>query len=136
METSSATDCAPVDSIPALFVRYQLPECQDVGMAGTDAYWRDVLFLLLPSLLSSSPFGVIGVIGVIVTTVAAVVAVVLVAPATVALAAFIVTLTVVATTFLAVDVSLVVDCCVLLPHEEDHRLPPPLRKVLSCPSSP
>jgi hypothetical protein len=114
VETCSATDRAPVDSIPALFVRYQLPECQDVGTAGTDAYWCDVLFLLLSSLLSSSPFGVIF------ATVAVVVTVVLVAPAAVALAAFIVALAVVATTFLAIDVSLVVDCCVLLPHEEDH----------------
>jgi hypothetical protein len=110
--------------IPALFVRYQLPESQDVGTAGTDAYWHDVLFLLLPSSLSSSPFGVI------------VAAVVLVAPAAVALVAFIVTLAVVATTFLAIDVSLVVDCCVLSPHEEDHRLPSPLGKVPSLPSSP
>jgi hypothetical protein len=99
--------------IPALFVRYQLPESQDVGTAGTDAYWHDVLFLLLPSSLSSSPFGVI------------VAAVVLVAPAAVALAAFV-----------AIDVSLVVDCCVLSPHEEDHRLPSPLGKVPSLPSSP
>jgi hypothetical protein len=65
------------------------------------------LFLLLPSLLSSSPFGII---------VATIIAVVLVAPATVALAAFVVALAVVATTFFAVEVALVVDCCVLLPH--------------------
>ena len=62
------------------------------------------LFLLLPSLLPWLPFGVI------VATVAAVVAVVLVDPATVTLATFVVALAVVATTFLAVDAALVVDC--------------------------
>jgi hypothetical protein len=65
------------------------------------------MFLLLPSSLSSSPLGVI---------VATNTAVVLVAPAVVALAAFVVALAVVTTTFLAVEVALVVDCCVpLLP---------------------
>jgi hypothetical protein len=78
--------------------------------------------------LSSSPFGVI------VATVAAVVAVVLVAPAAVALAAFVVVLAVLTTMFLAVDVALVVDCCVPLPQEEDHPLPPPLGKVPSSSS--
>jgi hypothetical protein len=64
-----------------------------------------LLFLLLPSSLSSSPLGVI---------VATNTAVVLVAPAVVALAAFVVALAVIATTFLAVEVALVVDCCVFL----------------------
>ena len=88
------------------------------------------LFLLFLSSLSSSP------IGVIVAAVATIVAIVLVAPAAVALAAPVVTLTVVATTFLAVDVALVVDCCVPSPQEEDHHLPPPLGKVPSWPLSP
>ena len=65
----------------------------------------------------------------------ALVALVLVAPTTVTLAAFIVTLTVVATAFLAVDVALVFGCCIPSPPEEDHRLPPPLGKVPSWPSS-
>ena len=39
--------------------------------------------------------------------------IVLVAPASVALAAFVVTLAVVATTFIVVDVDLILDCCVL-----------------------
>ncbi len=60
------------------------------------------LFLLLPSSLPSSPFGVI---------VATNTAVVLVAPVAVALAPFAVALAVVSTTFLAVEVALVVDCC-------------------------
>jgi hypothetical protein len=77
--------------------------------------------------LSSSPFGVI---------VATITAVVLVAPATVALAAFVVTLAVVATTFFAVEVALVVDCCVPSPPEEDNRLPSPSGKVPPWPSSP
>jgi hypothetical protein len=94
------------------------------------------LFLLLPSLLSSSPFGVIIAVVVAVAAVTALVAVILVAPATVALAAFDFALTVVATTFLAVDVALVFDCCVLLPPEEDHRLHPPSGKVPSWPSLP
>jgi hypothetical protein len=55
------------------------------------------LFLLLSSSLSSSPLGVIGATNT---------AIVLVAPAAVALAAFVVTLAVVATTFLAVEVAL------------------------------
>jgi len=74
-----------------------------------------------------SPFGVIvatvaafAVAAVVVT----VVAVVLIAPATVALAAFVIALAVVTTTFLAIDVGLIFDCCVPLPPEEDHRLPP------------
>ena len=74
----------------------------------------------MPSLLSLSPFGVIvaavpAVAAVAVATVAVVViviAVVLVAPATVALAAFVVALAVVTTTFFAVDVGLIFDCCV------------------------
>jgi hypothetical protein len=102
----------------------------------------------MPSLLSLSPFGVIvGAIAAVaavaaiaaVAAVAAVVtvaAVVLVAPATVALAAFVVTLAVVATTFLTVDAGLIFDCCVPLPPEEDHRLPPTLGKVPTWPSSP
>ncbi len=65
-----------------------------------------LLFLLLPSSLSSSPLGVI------VATNTAVVLVL--APAVVALAAFVVALAVIATTFLAVEVALVVDCCVFL----------------------
>jgi hypothetical protein len=77
-----------------------------------------------------SPFGVI------LATIAAFVAIVLVAPAAVALASFVVALAVVATMFLTIDVALVVDCCVLSPHEEDHHLNPPLRKVLPWPSSP
>ena len=32
--------------------------------------------------------------------------------------------------FLAIDVAVVVDCCVPSPQEEDHLLPPPLGKVL------
>ena len=67
------------------------------------------LFLLLLSSFSSSPFGVI------VATVAAVVTVILIAPAAIALPAFVVAFAVIATTFLAVDVALVVDCCVLSP---------------------
>ena len=84
------------------------------------------------------PFGLIVTTVVAVASVAAVVAVVAVvleAPTTVALAAFVVAQTVVATTFLAVDAVLVFDCCVPLPLEEDHRLPPPSGKVLSWPSS-
>jgi hypothetical protein len=61
----------------------------------------------------------------------ALVALVLVAPTTVALAGFIVTLTVIATAFLAVDIG----CYLPLPPEEDHRLPPPSGKVPSWPSS-
>ena len=62
----------------------------------------------------------------------ALVVVVLVAPAPLALAAFIVTLTVVITTFFAIDVGLMFDCCVPLPPEEDHHFPPP-SGVLSWP---
>jgi len=61
--------------------------------------------------------------------------VVLVDPAPVALAAFFVALAVATTTFLAIDVGLIFDCCVPLPPEEDHCLPPPSGKVLSRPSS-
>ncbi len=68
------------------------------------------LFLLLPSSLSLSLFGVIIATVVAITAIAPVVAVILVAPVTVALAAFVVAHTVVATTFLAVDVALVFDC--------------------------
>ena len=78
------------------------------------------VFLLLPSLLSSSPFGVIVAVVVAVAAVTALVAIILVAPATVPLAAFDFALTVIANTFLAIDVTLVFDCCVLLPPEEDH----------------
>jgi hypothetical protein len=61
----------------------------------------------MPSSLSLSPYSVL------VAAVAAVAAVVLVAPATVtALATFVIALTVVTTTFLAVDVGLIFDCCV------------------------
>ena len=61
------------------------------------------LFLLLPSSLSSSPFGVVAAAVAAVAPVAPVVTVILVAPAPVALAAFVVALTVVATMFLTVD---------------------------------
>jgi hypothetical protein len=47
-----------------------------------------------------------------VAAVITIVAVVLVPPATVALATFVIALTVVTTTFLAVDVGLIFDCCV------------------------
>ena len=53
-----------------------------------------------------------------------------------ALAAFAIALAVVATTFLAIDVGLIFDCCVPLPPEEDHCLPPPSGKALAWPSSP
>ena len=44
---------------------------------------------------------------------------------------------VVITTFLTVDAGLLIfDCCVHLPPEEDHRLPPTLGKVPSWPSLP
>ena len=91
------------------------------------------LFFLLPSSLSSLSFGNI-VITVVV--VAAVVAVALVAPAIVAPANFIVALAVIPTTFLAIDVTLVVDCCVPLLPDEDRRLPPPSGKTPSWPSLP
>ena len=67
----------------------------------------------------------------------ALVVAVLVAPATVAvaLAAFVAVLTVVTTTFLAIDVGLIFDCCVPSPLEEDHRLLPPSGKVSSWPLS-
>ncbi len=89
------------------------------------------LFLLLPFLLCSSPFGVI--IATVVATVIVVATVVVVAPDAVALAAFVVALTVLATTVFAVAVALVVDCCVPSPPEEDHRLSPPSGKVPSWP---
>ena len=81
-------------------------------------------------------FGVIVAAIAAVAAIVTVVAVVLVAPATVALAAFILTLAVVTTTFFTVDVGLMFDCCVPLPPEEDHHLPPPSGKVPSWPSSP
>ncbi len=56
-------------------------------------------------------------------------------PATAALAAFVVTLAVVATTSLAIEVALVVDCCVPLPLEEDHSLSSPSGKVPPWPLS-
>jgi hypothetical protein len=62
-----------------------------------------------------SPFGVIVAAVAAVAVVAVIVIiiiVVLVAPATITLAAFDVALTVVTTTFLAVDVGLIFDCCV------------------------
>ena len=62
--------------------------------------------------------------GVIVAAVTAVSAIVLVASATIALSAFDITVAVVATTFLAIEAALVFDCCVPLPLEEDHCLPP------------
>ncbi len=86
-----------------------------------------LLFLLLPSSLSSLPFGVI---------IATITAVVFVAPAAVALAAFVVALAVVATTFLTAEVALVVDCCVPFMPEEDHRLPFPSGKVPPWPLLP
>ena len=99
-----------------------------------------LLFFLLPSLLSPLPFGVIvaavAAIAAVVAIVAvvAVITVILVSPAPVPLAAFIVAFTVIAITFLTVDVRLIFDCCVPLPPEEDHCLPPPSGKVPSCPS--
>jgi hypothetical protein len=66
----------------------------------------------------------------------ALVVIVQVAPAPVALAAFVVALSVVHTKFLAIDVGIIIDCCVPLSQEEDHRLPPPSGKVPSWPSSP
>ena len=74
--------------------------------------------------------------GVIVAAVTAVSAIVLVASATIALSAFDITVAVVATTFLAIEAALVFDCCVPLPLEEDHCLPPPSGKVRAWPSSP
>ena len=90
----------------------------------------------MPSSLSLLPFGIIVAPIATVVAVITVIAVVLVAPATVALAAFVVALAVVTTTFLAIDVGLMFDCCVPLLPEEDHRLPPPSGKVPSWPSSP
>ena len=89
-----------------------------------------LLFLLLLSSLSLQSFGVI------IAAVAAVAAIILVAPATIALSAFDVALAVIATTFLAIEAALVFDCCVPLPLEEDHCLPPPSGKVRAWPSSP
>jgi hypothetical protein len=66
----------------------------------------------------------------------ALVVIVQVAPAPVALAAFAVALSVVHTKFLAIDVGLIIDCCVPLSQEEDHRLPPPSGKVPAWPSLP
>ena len=60
---------------------------------------------------------------------------VLIDPAPIALAAFFVALAVATTTFLAIDVGLIFNCCVPLPQEEDHCLPPPSGKVPSWPSS-
>ena len=54
----------------------------------------------------------------------ALVIVILVALAPIALTAFFIALAVIPTTFLAVDVGLIFDCCVPSPPEEDHRLPP------------
>ena len=89
----------------------------------------------MPSSLSLSPFGVFVVAFAAVIAVVTVITVVLVAPATVALAAFVIALAVVTTTFLSVDVGLIFDCCVPSLPEEDHHLPPPSGKVPSWPSS-
>ncbi len=100
-----------------------------------------LFFLLLPFLLSSLPLGVIVAtvvpVATVVTvaTVLAVATIVVVAPDPIALTAFVVALAVVATTAFAVAVTLVVDCCVPSPPEEDHHLPPLLGKVPSWPSS-
>jgi hypothetical protein len=83
--------------------------------------------------MSLLPFGVIVATLVAVATIAAVV---LVAAANIALSTFVVALAVVTTTFLAVDVALVFDCCVPLPQEEDHHLPPPSGKAPSWPLLP
>ena len=90
----------------------------------------------MPFSLSLSPIGVIVVAITTIAAVVTVVAVVLVAPATVAHAAFVMALAVVTTTFLAVYVGLIFDCCVPFLPEEDHRLSPPSRKVPSWPSLP
>jgi hypothetical protein len=60
-----------------------------------------------------------------------IVTIVLVAPATVALAAFVIALAVVTTTVLTVDVGLIFDCCVPSLPEEDHHLPPSMPQT-SC----
>jgi hypothetical protein len=52
------------------------------------------------------------------------------------LTTFVVTLAVVATMFLAVEVALVIDCCVPSPPEEDQHLPSPSGKVPPWPSLP
>ena len=87
----------------------------------------------MPFSLSLSPFGVIVVAITAVAAVVTIVAVILEAPATVTLAAFVVALAVITTTFLDADVGLIIDCCVPSPPEEDHCLPPTSRKVLSWP---
>ena len=87
----------------------------------------------MPFSLSLLPLGVI----VAAITAVAVVVVVLVDPAPVALAAFVIALAVDTTMFLTVGAGLLIfDCCVPSLPEEDHRLPPPLGKVPSWPSSP
>ena len=67
----------------------------------------------MPSSLSLLPFGVIAATVAVVAAIITIVAIVLVAPATITLAAFVVALAVVATMFLAVDVGLIFDCCVI-----------------------
>jgi len=66
----------------------------------------------MPSSLSLSSFGVIVAAVAAVAIVVIFIDVVLVAPATIALAAFIVALAVVTTMFLAIDVGLIFDCCI------------------------
>ena len=83
----------------------------------------------MPSLLSLSPFSIIVAAVATVAVVVIIVDVVLVAPATIALAAFVVTLAVVTTMFLAVDVGLMFDCYVC------RRLASPLLPLLPSPSS-
>ena len=88
----------------------------------------------MPSSLSLSSFGVIVAAVAIVAVVVIFIDVVLVAPATIALAAFIVALAVVTTTFLAIDVGLIFDCCVC--RHLASLLPPSLPSPSSSPSSP
>ena len=85
----------------------------------------------MPSLLSLSPFGVIVVA---IAVVVIIVDVILIAPATVALATFVIPLAVVTTTFLAVDVGLIFDCCFCC--RLASLLPPLLLSPSSSPSLP
>jgi len=66
----------------------------------------------------------------------ALIVVVLVDPVPIALAAFIIALAVVATMFLTVNAGLIIDCCVPLRLEEDHRLSPDGKGVPARPLSP
>jgi hypothetical protein len=59
-----------------------------------------------------SPFGIIVAAIAAIAIIVAIVAVILVAPATVALATFVVALAGITTMFLAIDVGLIFDCCV------------------------